>query len=299
VLDVLWDLFWAGEVTNDAPSALRAFLFARAPRRAPQRRRAAAFRSRRDAPPSGAGRFSLLRGPRAAKPPSATERMAALAEQLLARHGVLTRDAVAAEAVPGGFAAIYPVLRAMEEAGRIRRGYFVSGLGASQFADPGALERLRALRETAATPEQQDAGERPAVVLAATDPANPYGAALPWPSESGVPFMRAAGLHLVLVDGRLAALVGRGAGTVHVLLPPEEPLRSQVGRAAALSLARWALAQALPALGWSAEGAPPLSRGPLAPFLREAGLEPTGPGFRLGLRAPHAGEPGSAGGEAP
>ena len=130
------------------------------------------FRSRRHAPPSGAGRWSLLPVPR--KAPSSTDRALALAEQLLARHGVLTRDAVMAEDPPGGFGAIYPVLKGLEEAGRVRRGYFVAGLGGSQFAHPGALERLRALREP-------DPDAPRAVVLAATDPANPYGAALPWP----------------------------------------------------------------------------------------------------------------------
>ena len=164
----LWDLAWAGEVTNDTPAALRAFLSAHAVR-AERRGRVSSFRSRRQVPPSAVGRWSLLPAPRRA--PSATERTKALAEQLLKRHGVLTRDAVAFEEVPGGFSAVYPVLKALEEAGRIRRGYFVAGLGGLQFADPGALDRLRALREP-------DPDEPQAVVLAAADPANPYGAAL-------------------------------------------------------------------------------------------------------------------------
>ena len=104
-------------------------------------------------------------------------RAKALAEQLLARHGVLTRPAVMAEGVAGGFSALYPVLKALEEAGRVRRGYFVAGLGGSQFALPGALDRLRAVREAAA----DDEGATAAAVLAATDPANPYGGVLPWP----------------------------------------------------------------------------------------------------------------------
>src|SRR5207245_7968897 len=108
--------------------------------------------------------------------PLPTKRAHALATQLLDRHGVLTREAVLAESAPGGFAGVYPVLRALEEAGKVRRGYFVAGLGAAQFALPGAVERLRSLRES---PTNED-DEPATVVLAAADPAQPYGAALPW-----------------------------------------------------------------------------------------------------------------------
>jgi ATP-dependent Lhr-like helicase len=279
VLDALWDLIWAGEVISDTPNALRGFLMAHAPRRSAARRRLGAFRSRRDVPASALGRFSLL-GPPRGKPPSPTDRAMALAEQLLARNGVVTRDAVAALDVPGGFAALYPVLAAMEEAGRVRRGYFVAGLGGSQFADAGAVERLRALRDTAATPEELDAGVLPARVLAACDPATPYGAALPWPREG--PLTRSAGAHVVLVDGELAAYVTRGEGEVFTLLPAEEPKRSQAARAAAQALLRWAVAAGVPTLGWSAEtSGPALAKGPLAPFLADAGFAASGPGFRL------------------
>ena len=112
---------------------------------------------------------------------------AALAGVLLDRHGVLTRAAARGEGVAGGFAAVYPVLRAMEESGRIRRGYFVTGLGGAQFALPGAVDRLRAFRD--GVPE----GFPGAVVLAATDPANPYGVALAWPETEGARPQRAAG----------------------------------------------------------------------------------------------------------
>ena len=139
--------------------------------------------------------------------PTPTERLHAWSLALLERHGVLTREAVAAENLSGGFPAVYPVLRAMEEAGRIRRGYFVDGLGAAQFALPGAVDRLRALRE----PPESD---RAAVhLLAATDPANPYGAALPWPrrgDDDRRPLQRAAGAYVVLVDGEAALYVDRG-----------------------------------------------------------------------------------------
>ena len=178
VLDALWDLVWAGEVTNDTPGALRAYLRPAPSSAARRAARGALFRSRRQSPPSAVGRWSRLPRPAAGKGAS-TARAKALAEQLLARHGVLTRPAVMAEGVAGGFAALYPVLKALEEAGRIRRGYFVAGLGGSQFALPGALDRLRGVREAAG----DDEDVTPAAVLAATDPANPYGAALPWPER--------------------------------------------------------------------------------------------------------------------
>ncbi len=131
---------------------------------------------------------------------------------LLERYGVLTREAVAAEGVSGGFPAVYPVLRAMEEAGRIRRGYFVDGLGAAQFALPGAVDRLRSLREPEPEPE--------VYLLAATDPANPFGAALAWPrrDDDRRPLARAAGAYVVVVDGEAALYIERG-GTAYQALP--------------------------------------------------------------------------------
>ncbi|HUH07574.1 MAG TPA: hypothetical protein VML96_07180, partial [Egibacteraceae bacterium] len=140
-------------------------------------------------------------------PVSPTERAAALAGRLLDRHGVVTRSAVAAEAVPGGFSAVYGVLKAMEEAGRARRGYFVEGLGGAQFALPGAVDRLRSMREGA------DGGQSERVALAATDPANPFGAALAWPDPAGDHAhspRRMAGAYVVLVDGALAGYAERG-----------------------------------------------------------------------------------------
>ena len=134
--------------------------------------------------------------------PSSTEIAHAQALQLLERHGVVTREGVRAEGVPGGFAAVYPVLRALEEAGRARRGWFVAGLGAAQFALPGAVDRVRSFRTT-------NADEPRAIVLAATDPAQPYGAAIGWPDTAGRP-ARAAGAHVVLVDGELAVYLERG-----------------------------------------------------------------------------------------
>jgi ATP-dependent Lhr-like helicase len=156
-------------------------------------------------PPKAQGRWSLLArelGDVSATEAHATEAGAALARVLLDRHGVLTREAVRGEGIPGGFATLYPVLRAMEEAGRIRRGYFVTGLGGAQFALPGAVDRLRAVREGGPEPH--------VAVLAATDPANPYGVALPWPDTAATRLQRAAGAFVVLVDGLPSLYVEKG-----------------------------------------------------------------------------------------
>jgi ATP-dependent Lhr-like helicase len=143
--------------------------------------------------------------------PTATERRAALAAALLERHGVVTRDAVMAEGIVGGFGAVYPVYREMEERGRVRRGYFVEGLGGAQFALVGAVDRLRALRR--GTDPGPRSGAASAIVLAAADPANPYGAALPWPRAAERHDRspgRASGAFVVLHDGDLALVLERG-----------------------------------------------------------------------------------------
>lgn len=182
---------------------------------------ASAFSS--SAPPTVAGRWSLLPAPE----PNPTVRSAALAETLLERHGVVTRGAVVSEGIPGGFALAYKVLAGLEETGRTRRGYFVEGLGAAQFATPATVDRLRTF---AAEPEE---GATPvAVTLAATDPANPYGAALGWPSVEGHRPGRKAGSLVVLVDGGLAVYVERGGKTVLTFTTDDDELR-----AAAVSLA--------------------------------------------------------------
>src|SRR6266566_2543921 len=191
MLDALWDLVWAGEVTNDTFAPLR--LLGPASRRPAHRPRLPRLTQ-----PRAAGRWSLVKEMVGAGP-NATERLHASAGVLLQRYGVLTRESVAAEGWPGGFAALYPVLRAMEESGRIRRGYFVEGLGGSQFALPGAVDRLRALRE-------QD--ER-VIALAANDPANAYGSVLAWPRPD-VRMARAAGAYCVIDGGRLVLYLERG-----------------------------------------------------------------------------------------
>ncbi|OLC27258.1 MAG: hypothetical protein AUH40_02250 [Chloroflexi bacterium 13_1_40CM_65_17] len=191
VLDALWDLVWAGEVTNDTFAPLR--LLGPATRRPTSRPRLPRLTQ-----PRASGRWSLVKdlvgsgaGP--------TEKLHAAAGVLLQRYGVLTRESVAGEGWPGGFAGLYPVLRAMEESGRIRRGYFVEGLGGSQFALPGAVDRLRALREN----------EGGVIALAACDPANAFGSVLAWPRSDGR-MARAAGAYCVIDGGRLVLYLERG-----------------------------------------------------------------------------------------
>jgi ATP-dependent Lhr-like helicase len=200
LLRALWDLVWAGEVTNDTFGPLRV---PRRLARSPRRKRPQPGRLARLGPPAGAGRWSLVQS---LVEPSATptESAHATAMQLLDRYGVVTREGVRSEGVPGGFAAVYPVLRALEESGRARRGWFVAGLGAAQFALPGAVDRLRSHR----TVDTDDESRR-VVVLAATDPSQPYGAALAWPEHAARP-ARAAGAYVVLVDGACAAYLERG-----------------------------------------------------------------------------------------
>jgi ATP-dependent Lhr-like helicase len=213
----LWELVWAGLATNDTLAPLRALLGgSRSAQRRSGRRRPAL--PARIGPPSGAGRWSLT----PAREENPTRRTHALAEQLLQRHGILTRGALAGERVAGGFAAIYPVLKAMEESGRCRRGYFVEGLGGAQFAFGAAVDRMRAF---------VDDGTRSAVVLAATDPANPYGAALPWPDrpdEGGHRAGRKAGALVVLVDGKIALYLEKGGRSLLSFSDDEEILERAV-----------------------------------------------------------------------
>ncbi len=301
----LWDLVWAGRVTNDTLAPLRNRLGGG---RAAHRTKRAAPRSRyaryggarrpgaglrgaelppRGGPPSAAGRWSLL----PELETDATVRAHAGAEVLLDRHGVLTRGAVAAERVPGGFAAVYRVLAAFEEAGRARRGYFVEGLGASQFAGGGAVDRLRdSARPLGGHSPSQRRDERAearpgALVLAATDPANPYGAALGWPERpeagagaGGHKPGRKAGALVVLVDGALALYVERGGRSLlswstepEVLQPAADALALAVrdGALGKLTVER-------------ADGAEVLTAGsPLGAALESAGFRATPRGLRI------------------
>jgi ATP-dependent Lhr-like helicase len=221
----LWAMTWAGLLSNDSLTPLRALTSGRGAHRSPNRpQRLRAARVRRPAaptrsgPPQVAGRWFALPDaePDKSGPDNTgsnntgsdnTVRLHARTELLLERHGVLTRGVVLAEEVPGGFAGVYRIASAMEEAGRVRRGYFVEGLGAAQFGAPGAIDRLRTFSEPGPEPT--------AVALAATDPANPFGAALPWPpQEGGHRPGRKAGAIVVLVDGELALYVERGGRTL-------------------------------------------------------------------------------------
>jgi ATP-dependent Lhr-like helicase len=220
LVDALWRMVWAGEVTNDTLMPLRSLRRQKeSARKSPRGRRA--FRSRRVAKEPGTeGRWSLLQQALRTSA-TATQQEMSRATQLIERYGVVTREMVASEGLAGGFSRIYPVFKAMEEAGRIRRGYFVAGLGAAQFAAPGADDRLREQPPPEDTPKP--------LILAATDPANPYGAALPWPerSDEARP-ARSAGARVILLDGHLIGYLNRSGQQLLTYLPAEEPQRTAV-----------------------------------------------------------------------
>jgi ATP-dependent helicase Lhr and Lhr-like helicase len=215
VLTALWELVWAGEVTNDSWAPLRASRRYELPRADAAGRRFA--RTRRNVPSPTQGRWSLasgLFGPDDTASEGLDRR--ALAELLLERQGIVTRDGVRGEGIRGGYGAVYAELKALETLGVCRRGYFVEGLGGAQFALPGAVERLREIRAV-----RRD--ETPvALVLAAADPAQPYGAALPWPRRSGARAARVAGAWVVLLDGEAALFVERGGRSLVPLRDPED-----------------------------------------------------------------------------
>ncbi len=204
-LTALWDLVWAGQITNDTLAPLRAVLGG-ARSKATASRPTASPRSRprpgrltRIGPPAAAGRWSLV-APLLLPTPTPTVAAHAMALQMLERYGVVTREAVLAENVVGGYSGVYGVLKVLEERGAARRGYFVDGLGAAQFSVPGAVDRLRSGRE-ATDAELHPEQVPPPVVLAATDPAQPYGAALSWPLTPGRP-ARSSGALVVLSQGQ-------------------------------------------------------------------------------------------------
>jgi ATP-dependent Lhr-like helicase len=217
--EALWDLAWAGEATNDAFAPLRAprLTLARAQRdqlrRAGRPGRFAARRRGAGASAQVQGRWSLTEPLfRGAVDPSARRR--AIAELLLERYGILTREQVRAEGLAGGFSGIYPELSQLETLGVARRGYFVEGLGGAQFALPGAVERLRAT----------SGGVQSPIVLAAVDPAQPYGAALAWPDrEDGRRPSRVAGAYVVITDGEPILYVERGGRGLQTLVPVDDP----------------------------------------------------------------------------
>ncbi len=296
-LEALWSLVWRGLLTNDALHALRAYCERPAGGRSKPMKRAhnqtrnqAGFRSRRTTPPTAQGRWSLNAVALDAER-SATAWSAAIAQQLLTRYGVVFRETAHAENLPGGFSAVYDVLKAMEESGRVRRGYFAADLGATQFAMPAAVDLLRSLRADA----QQDARE--VVMLAATDPANPYGALLRWPAapeenSNSSSLTRTVGARVVLVDGVLAAYLRRGNPNVQVMLPEEEPQRSQTARALAEFLVRQVQREDNPegrgrnSMLIAQVNGVNVAEHPLARFLLDAGFQAAPVGFNVRRNLP-------------
>jgi ATP-dependent Lhr-like helicase len=247
ILDALWDLVWSGEVTNDTFAPLR--LLGPAARRSPHRPRLPRLTQ-----PRASGRWSLVADLVGGGVAAPTERLHSEAGVLLQRYGVLTRETVVTEGWPGGFSALYPVLRAMEESGRIRRGYFVEGLGGSQFALPGAVDRIRALRDSGGG----------IVALAATDPANAYGSLLPWPRSDGR-MGRTAGAYVVLDDGLLKVYLERGGRSLLTTgeVTPEH-LRALIGMAVLAGRVEVQRVDGVPVMD-----------SPLNAMLREAGFTST------------------------
>jgi ATP-dependent Lhr-like helicase len=289
-IDALWSLVWRGLITNDSLHALRAYIqrpdTARASRRPHQT--GAVFRSRRTTPPNAQGRWALLPLRAQGSGPTTTEASHALALQLLHRYGILLREHAAAENIPGGFSAVYDVLKALEESGRIRRGYFVAGLGATQFALPAAVDLLRQLR-TAPSAEKPEF-----VQLSAADPANPYGSVLRWPdlptmdedSESAPRVLtRASYAEVILRNGQLAAWLRRNNPNLLVFLPGDEPERSQ----AAAGLAHFLCARGQDRMHADRHqgvlittiNGQPVAAHPMARFLMDAGFHPGPLGMHL------------------
>ena len=340
-IDALWSLVWQGLLTNDALHCLRAYTDRSASTNTrnsakPTRRvhNQQGFRSRRTTPPTAQGRWSVNEpalppepAPRntAAQPLTSsslaastsvqqvrqaalaaltnrqTEWSHAVAQQLLTRYGVVFRETAHAENLPGGFSAIYDVLKALEESGRIRRGYFAADLGATQFAQPAAVDLLRSLRPGEHTGSAEEGRE--AVLLAATDPANPYGTLLRWPSAPADPgsdvsstLTRSVGARVILLDGALTAYLRRGNPNLQVLLPEEEPARSNTMRALAEFLVQ--TVQRAEADGSSAHdrgrtgmlittvNGTPVAEHPLARTLLDAGFQAAPMGFNVRRNLP-------------
>jgi ATP-dependent Lhr-like helicase len=261
LLAALWDLVWAGEITNDTLEPLRT-LGART-----ERRGRPVPRPAHRGPPGSEGRWSLRRS-RWERMPSSTERATAIARAMLERYGIVLREAAQAEGLPGGFANVYDVYRALEDQGRVRRGYFVAERGATQFALPGAEERLRTKRP--------DDEEPRTLVIGATDPGNPWGSLLPWPREPGDAGparspQRVAGARVIMHDGKLLAWLGRGGSTMVTFLPKDDPDASHAGRALAEALVGIARRRTRTAMLITIDGAPALES-PLAKILGEHGF---------------------------
>jgi len=297
--DALWELVWSGRVTNDTLHPVRNLRMSRESHGQQSRGEFAderpgspeflrKLRSRMPGRNLMDGRWSLVTqrialrvGETAITP---TQWSANMAQQLLLRHGIIMRETAVAENVPGGFPTVYPALKTMEDSGWVRRGMFVTGMGAAQFAMPAAVDLLRSLRLEPAKAE--------VVYLAATDPANPYGALLPWPrpeaegtgAEAALPMMaRATGAGVILINGEIAAFLRRRNPALRVLVPEAEPERSQFGHELAKKLAEIARQRRTRRQGLligAIDGAPARDHF-LARFLEDAGFVKTTLGFQI------------------
>lgn len=287
-VDALWSLVWRGLVTNDTLHALRAYIAKPESSRSSKRaHNQPAFRSRRTTPPAAQGRWTLVPTPDRTTPAQQTAWSHAIAQQLLQRYGIVSRETVSQENLPGGFSAVYEVLKALEAQGRIRRGYFVAGLGGAQFGQPAAVELLRSLRtSTSDQPEM--------ILLAASDPANPWGSILRWPTpDSAAPdnaavLTRSVGANVILRNGDLVAWFRRNNPALQIFLPADEPDRSTVARDLAHFLANFAqeLLQTSETrhhggLLIDAIAGRPAHEHFLAPFLLDAGFHPSPRGFHV------------------
>jgi ATP-dependent helicase Lhr and Lhr-like helicase len=293
-LDALWSLVWRGLITNDTLHALRAYVIRPSSSRPAKRQHnLPSFRSRRTTPPSAQGRWGLVPQPDRSSPAQQTEWSHALALQMLNRYGIFTRETAAQENVPGGFSAVYDVLKALEESGRVRRGYFIAGLGAAQFALPAAVDLLRSLRNNPEKPE--------IVALSASDPTNVYGSVLRWPqgaqqpgddAESSEPgprsLTRSVGASVILRNGELVAYMRRNNPNVQVFLPADEPDRSNTARDLAAFLAQSAQesmrqeeSRHRGGLLISTLNGQPVHEHFLSRFLMDAGFTPAPMGFNM------------------
>ena len=296
--DALWELVWSGRITNDTLHPLRDFIRPPDLRRDRSSDRVAdhvamanghpgspeflrRLRSRKSGGGPAQGRWSPM-APHLAAPISITQWSANIAQQLLTRHGIVMRETAVAENVPRGYNAIYPALKTMEDSGWVRRGMFVAGMGAAQFAATTAVDMLRSLRSEPASPE--------VVFLAASDPANPYGALLPWLREQNEGsdaahhgMSRTGGAGVILINGALAAFLRRRNQALHVFLPENEPERTQFARELAKKFAelavRWQGRRSGLLIG-EINAAPPREHF-IANFLVEHGFIDTALGFQM------------------
>ena len=290
-LNALWELVWSSRITNDALDPLRHWIRPRDTKRnrgslpdgqpgSPEYLRD--LRSRISAGGPAQGRWSLIetRVPNAL---TITQWSANIAQQSLARFGIVMRETAIAENIPGGYPTVYPALKTMEESGRVRRGMFVAGLGASQFAMPAAVEMLRGLRADPSSPES--------VYLSASDPANPFGTLLPWPRQGSEtaeaaahPAMaRVSGAGVILINGHMAAFLRRRNPSLRVFLPDGEPERSEFARSLARKLAEIAIRRRSLRSGLligEINGAPAREHF-LGKFLEDAGFVDTALGFQM------------------